>query len=161
MRFTIALVASLTLPAQAFALSCAQPLVENSYAFAAKSESTYLIGKGTLVFDPALAPRSTVGVERPPQMTAVPAKIKGQAFDGAGFNSEFEAEIQMVVRCLQSWCPVIETGKEQLVFLRQAETAYELAMDPCGGAAFTEPTPEMLDQVLTCFKEGTCTSDPS
>jgi hypothetical protein len=36
-----------------------------------------------------------------------------------------------------------------------------LAMDPCGGAAFTEPTPEMLDQVLTCFKEGTCTSDPS
>jgi hypothetical protein len=160
MRF-IALVVSLIAPAQAFALSCVPPSVEFSYATATKSEDTYLLGTGTLVFDQTLMPRSTVGVERPYEMTRIPAKVSGMAFTGAGFDQKFEADVELIVRCIQSWCPAVDSEKEHLLFLKQAETNYELALNPCGGAAFPEPTTEMLDEVLACFKDGNCSTDPS
>jgi hypothetical protein len=160
MRF-IALIISLIVPAQAFALSCMKPSVEFSYATAAESDETYLLGTGTLVFDPTLMPRSTIGLERPAKITRIPAKISGNAFTGAGFDQPFETEIEMVVRCMQSWCPAITSGQEHLVFLKENEVSYELAIDPCGGALFSDPTAEMLDQVITCFKDGNCSSDPS
>jgi hypothetical protein len=160
MRF-IALVVSLIAPAQAFALSCVPPSVEFSYATATKSEDTYLLGTGTLFFDQTLMPRSTVGVERPAEMTRIPAKVSGMAFTGAGFDQKFEADVELIVRCIQSWCPAVDSEKEHLLFLKQAETNYELALNPCGGAAFPEPTTEMLDEVLACFKDGNCSTDPS
>lgn len=156
----IALAASLLIPAQAFALSCVQPTIEFSYAAAADSDETYLLGTGTLVFDQALVPLSTAGVVLPKQVTRIPATISGKAFSGAGFDQDFEANVEMVVRCLQTWCPAISSEKEHLVFLKEGETSYELAIDPCGGT-FPEPTPAMLDQVLTCFKDGNCLVDPS
>ncbi|MFT4708171.1 MAG: hypothetical protein ACI9PU_002020 [Ascidiaceihabitans sp.] len=160
MRF-IALVVSLIAPAQAFALSCVPPSVEFSYATATQSKETYLLGTGTLVFDQTLMPRSTVGVVRPAEVTRIPAKVSGMAFTGAGFDQEFEADVELIVRCILSWCPTVASEKEHLLFLKQAETNYELALNPCGGAAFPEPTPEMLDKVLTCFKDGNCSTDPS
>lgn len=160
MRF-IALVVSLIAPAQAFALSCLEPSVEFSYATATESKDTYLLGAGTLVFDQTLMPRSTGGVEKPAEITRIPAKVSGMAFSGAGFDQEFEADVELIVRCVQSWCPVVDSEKEHLMFLREAETKYELALNPCGGAAFPEPTPAMLDQVLTCFKDGNCSAEPS
>ena len=156
-----ALAASLLIPAQAFALSCVRPSVELSYATATKSTETYLLGTGILTFDQNAVPRSTVGVERPAQLTRVPASISGKAFTGAGFDQKFEANVELVVRCVQSWCPVIASDIEHLVFLKEAETGYILSMDPCGGAAFPEPTPAMLDQVLACFNDGNCSVDPS
>lgn len=160
MRF-IALAASLLVPAQAFALSCLEPTVEFSYASAAESSQSYVLGVGTLVFDQSLMPKSTVGVLRPELVTRVPATIKGKVFTGKGFDQEFETDIEMVVQCIQSWCPVVQSETEQLVFLQDTETALELAVDPCGGAAFADPTQEMLDQVLTCFTEGNCSNDSS
>lgn len=157
----IALVVGLIAPAQAFALSCVPPSVEFSYATAAESKETYLLGTGTLVFDQTLMPRSTVGVERPAEVTRVPAKVSGMAFTGAGFLEKFEADVEMVVRCLQSWCPTVGSEKEHLLFLKETETNYELALNPCGGAAFQDPTSEMLDQVLACFKDDNCDKDPS
>lgn len=160
MRLT-ALVVSLIIPAQAFALSCLEPTVEFSYAAAAASEESYLIGVGVLMFDPALVPRSTNGVERPVPITRIPAKISGKAFNGVGFDQEFETNVEMIVSCIQSWCPVVTSGQEHLVFLKETEATIELAIDPCGGTAFPEPTAELLDQVLTCFKGGNCSADPS
>jgi hypothetical protein len=156
-----ALAIALTIPAQAFALSCIEPSVEFSYAAAAESDDTYLLGTGVLSFDQSLMPRSTVGVERPAPVTRIPGTISGKSFDGSGFNQDFEARVDLVVRCIQSWCPVVTNDKEHLVFMKEGETSYELAIDPCGGSAFPEPTKEMLDQVLTCFKDGNCSSDPS
>jgi hypothetical protein len=160
MRF-IAIAVSLILPVQAFALSCIAPSVELSYAKAASSEESYLIGKGKLIFYQSLMPRSTVSVDRPVEITRIPARVTGKAFDGTGFDQAFGVEVEMVVRCIQTWCPVITRDKEHLVFLRETETNYQLAIDPCGGTAFPEPTPEMVDQVLTCFKDKSCSADPS
>ncbi|MFT5785107.1 MAG: hypothetical protein ACI9KK_000452 [Ascidiaceihabitans sp.] len=157
----IVLAASLLIPAQAFALSCVPPSVELSYATATKSTETYLLGTGILTFDQSAVPRSSGGVERPAQITRIPASISGKAFTGAGFDQEFEANFVLVVRCVQSWCPVIASDTEHLVFLKETETGYILPVDPCGGAAFPEPTPAMLDQVLACFNDGNCSVDPS
>jgi hypothetical protein len=159
MRF-IVLAVSLIAPAQAFALSCMQPSVSFSYATAIESDDTYLLGTGMLDFDRTLLPRTTNGVEKPAEITRIPATVSGMAFTGAGFDQEFEAEVELIVRCLETWCPVVDSEKEHLMFLREGKASYELALNPCGGAAFPEPTPEMLNEVLACYTDGNCSPEP-
>jgi hypothetical protein len=153
------LAVSLLVPAQAFALSCVEPTVAASYANAATSEDSFLIGTGTFSFDESLLPASKGLGDQPAKETRIPATISGNAFLGVDFDQGFEANVELVVGCILSWCGSIAPDVEHLVFLKEGAKGYELSLAACGEYAFANPTPEMLGQVKTCFSEGNCTAD--
>lgn len=156
---SLVLAASLLAPAQAFALSCVQPTVASSYAEAATSTDSFLIGMGKLTFDTSLLPRSKGLGDQPPKVTRIPATISGNAFLGEDFNQPFEGDVELVVGCVLSWCGSIEPDVEHLVFLKEGASSYELTLRACGAGVFANPTPEMLDQVKTCFSGGDCSAE--
>lgn len=156
---SLVLAASLLIPAQAFALSCVEPTVASSYAAATTSEDSFLLSTGTLTFDVSLLPRSKGLGDKPANRTRIPATVKGNAFLGQGFDQPFETNVELVVECVLSWCGSIEPGVEHLLFLREGKASYELSLPACGGTTFANPTPEMLNEVKTCFSEGNCSAE--
>jgi len=140
----------------ALALSCLPHDVARTYAHAAEADAPYIVVHGTLSFDADLLPDTDMRDQRKPPHTLIPARMTGQALTRDGFEQPFDREITLDVQCFGPWCAGAVPGIDHLGFLERRETGYVLALDPCGGMAHPEPTPDMLQRVLRCFQGGAC-----
>ena len=153
-----ALVAGLCLTAEpGLALSCMAPDVAKTHARAAASEDRYIVVRGRLGFDAAQLPQTDwQNQQATPPHTPIAARITGQALSLTGFVLPFERNITLDVQCFGPWCAGAAPETDYLGFLEQRDGGYVLALDPCGGMGFANPTPEMLGRVKTCFQGGPC-----
>lgn len=147
---------ALILCGPAFGLSCLPPDVVRSYMRAADATEPYIVVRGTLSFDAARLPSTDMTSQRKPPHTRIPARLTGQALTRQGFDQDFDRDITLDVQCFGPWCAAAVPGTEYLGFLERRDGGYVLAIDPCGGMAHPEPTPAMLEQVLTCLQGGPC-----
>ncbi|WP_254892423.1 hypothetical protein [Roseovarius sp. A-2] len=149
------MICALTGPA--FALSCLPPEVTRTYQQATEAEAAYIAVHARLEFDPDALPRTDWQDQAAtPPHTLIPARMTGQALTKTGFNLPFDRRITLDAQCLGPWCAGASPGASYLAFLKRTETGYLLALDPCGGMGFVDPTPETLRRVETCYSGGIC-----
>lgn len=152
--FAIALSCAAT---PSLSLSCLPATVANSFKEAAASEQTYIVVHGTLSFDDSKLPK--VDLERqdqtPPQ-TDIPGRLTGKSLSKSGFEATFDRPITVRAICLGPWCGKPVSGTEYLSFLEKTSDGYLLAISPCGGYDFANPTPEMLRTATQCMQGGDC-----
>lgn len=142
------------LASPAVALSCLRPDVVRSYHQAAGAEEHYVVVHGELRFDQSRLPDAELN-DSPPS-TRIAAKLSGHALSNGTFSHPFDRSIKLDVLCFGPWCGVAKSGVDYLAFLEVREGGYILKINPCGGQAFAEPTPEMLRQVEQCNAGGPC-----
>lgn len=149
----------LAVPLPAFALSFLAPSVERSYARFDASEDLYVVVHGRLTLEEDGLPKGMIADREPPAMTRLPALLIGHSLTQKGFVLPFEQDVTLEVSCIGPWCGSARNGEDVLAFLRKDADGYALAVDPCGGALFGTPKPEMMKQAETCQRTGNCTSD--
>ena len=138
----------------ALSLSCVRPDVANTYNFAAQADEKYVVVHGTLSFNKARLPQAA-GNDSPPT-TKIKARLTGKALSENGFDHPFDRPITLEVHCFGPWCGSAEPGAPYLGFVQHTTNGYVLAVDPCGGMGFSNPTNDMLKRVQSCFKGGAC-----
>lgn len=155
-RILLPLVLSLA-AGPALSLSCLPADVVTSFNDAAASEQSYIVVHGRLEFDESKLPEVDINQqdETPPQ-TDIPARLVGKSLSKAGFKTDFDRPITLRAMCLGPWCGRATSGTEYLSFVQMTEDGYMLAITPCGGFEFAEPTKSMLNAVTSCFKGQTC-----
>ena len=143
------------------ALSCVPHDLARSFAEAAEAEEVYIIVHGTLTFDASLLPKVDYDRqdETPPD-TLIPARLAGKFLSLQGFDTPFDQPITLNAQCFGPWCAGAATDTPYLGFLQQTPTGYLLAVTPCGGFGFANPTPEMLEKATQCIRGETCEPDP-
>ncbi len=141
----------------AFALSCIPPDVASTYREAADSPDRYMIVVGTLKFDDRKLPKTdhSAGAETRPD-NPVPARLKGLALTRSGFTHPYDAQITLNAQCIASWCAGAASGIEYLAFVNLDKPKPKVAINPCGGHAFPQPTADMKKQVIQCRNGGFC-----
>lgn len=147
------------LPLPAFALSCLAPSVERSFAQFDAAEEVYVVVHGRLTLDEKDLPKNLGLDQNPPRLTILPGRLRGSSLTKAGFVLPFDQELSLEVSCIGPWCGSARNGEDVLAFVRKDAEGYALAVNPCGGAVFGTPKPEMLKQVRSCLRTGACTAD--
>jgi len=148
---------ALLAPVPGLALSCLPHSPVNAFWDAAESEDRYVVVLGTLDFNPARLP--VVDWEKQEEtvpLTTFNASFSGFSLTQQGFNARFVRTIRAEVACYGPWCATLAPGAEVLGFLRKDGLSYVLETNPCGGFAFTNPTDEMIESVVQCFRGGPC-----
>ena len=143
----------------ALSLSCLPPDVIRSYNEAAASEKSYVVVHGTLSFDEGQLPEVDLNRqdETPPE-TDIPGRLTGKSLSQAGFEAEFDRPVTVRAMCFGPWCGRPVSGTDYLSFLEKSGDSYVLAVTPCGGFEFAEPTKAMLKQVTQCMQGNSCTN---
>ncbi len=157
MRKLILSLAAILLANPVFALSCMPYGVTNAWHDASDSPEDYIVVHGVLTFDSNLLPKVDMDNQgaTPPE-TLIPAHMKGYALTTKGFTKEFDQDIILNVGCFGPWCGGALSGVPYLGFLKKSGSKFQLDTDPCGGFAFGKPSKELLQQVITCQRGGTC-----
>ena len=152
-----AVVAVLVALAQpAWALSCMPPDVTTDFARAAESPDTYIVVRGDLIFEQSALPRGGAQAQgRNDAKTDIPAWLKGMSLTRDGFTRRFERDVMLRVSCIGPWCGGTSNG-DHLVFLKQEGQNWILALSPCPGVAYPNPTRALEEQVLSCFRGEGC-----
>ena len=140
----------------AASLSCMRPDVARTYGYAAEAKETYIVVHGTLKFNDQKLPQDHYNNN--PQNLKIKARLSGKSLSQSGFKSDFDRAITLEVNCLGPWCGNATSGVPYLAFLRKEGSAYALAVDPCGGMGFAQPSHKMLRRVHQCMKGGPCTA---
>ena len=96
-----------------------------------------------------------------PDQVRIPARISGEALGQVGFNRPITGDLTLIAKCFGPWCAQPVAGAKVLAFVRQDAQGVSLSVDPCGGDAFFDPAPAMLDKAHRCFIGGECTPDAS
>lgn len=140
-----------------FALSCLPPDIARTYQQAAAAEEAYIIVHARLHFDAEALPRTDWQDQAAtPPHTFIPARMTGQALTKTGFDLPFDRSITLDAQCFGPWCAGGSPGTSYLAFLQRTEGGYLLALDPCGGMGFADPTPKTLRRVEACYSDGSC-----
>ncbi|WP_336096277.1 hypothetical protein [Roseovarius sp. CH_XMU1461] len=163
MKTVLATLVASCLTGPALALSCLPHGVTDSYTQAAEAEASYVVVHGRLVFDESRLPKvDMTNQAATPASTRIPALISGKSLSKQGFERRFEAPISLDIECAGPWCAGAKSGIDYLAFLRvEPDGSYALALNPCGGQGFGEPSQEQLDQILACHSGGPCQSGQS
>ncbi|WP_306114586.1 MULTISPECIES: hypothetical protein [unclassified Roseovarius] len=141
----------------ALSLSCLPMDVATSFNDAVAASERYIIVHGTLEFDEGKLPEVDMDrQDQTPPQTDIPARLRGKSLSKSGFKTDFDRPITLRAMCLGPWCGRAVSGTEYLSFLQITDDGYMLAVNPCGGFDFAEPTGAMLNTVKRCFKDGTC-----
>ena len=141
----------------ALSLSCMPVDVASSYKEAAASEKRYIVVHGTLRFDEDKLPKVDMArQDQTPPETDIPARLTGKSLSKSGFSTDFDQPITLRAVCLGPWCGGAGSDTEYLSFLEQTDDGYVLAVTPCGGFDFSEPSEAMLRTVTRCFQGKTC-----
>ncbi|KNX40569.1 hypothetical protein ROTO_29110 [Roseovarius tolerans] len=149
------LLCALTGPA--LALTCLPPDVARTYQQAAEAEEAYIVVHARLEFDADALPRTDWQDQAAsPPHTLIPARMTGHALTKTGFDLRFDRAITLDAQCFGPWCAGAIPGTSYLAFLQRTQDGYLLALDPCGGMGFADPTPETLRRVETCYSGGRC-----
>jgi hypothetical protein len=113
---------------------------------------------GRLRFDATRLPRTDWQDQAAtPPVTRLPARLSGHRLGPAGEGPPFDRAITLDIRCLGPWCPQVRSGGRYLAFLTGDEGGPVLVLDPCGGMAIADPSPEVLDRLRACLAGGACT----
>lgn len=149
------LLCALTGPA--LALSCLPPDVARTYQQAAAAEEAYFVVHARLEFDADALPRTDWRDQAAtPPHTLISARMTGYALSKTGFDLLFDQPVTLDARCFGPWCAGAAPGTSYLAFLQRKDDGYLLALDPCGGMGFADPSPETLRRVATCHSGGSC-----
>ena len=153
------LVAALT-AGPALALSCLASDVVRTYQQAAEADETYIVVYGALSFDEDKLPIVDYSnqMDTPPD-TLIPARINGKSLTLGGFNADFDRPITLNAKCFGPWCAMPSSGTPYLAFLERTDEGYLLALDPCGGNGFYQPSEAIRNKVAVCFQGGACTPE--
>lgn len=139
------------------ALSCLPSDIRQSYQDAAKAKDGYVIATGRIIFDEKKLPKQDFAhQERAKPNNFLPAKFRGMAMGKNGFTIPYNPEITINAQCYGPWCAGMNSGMEYLVFLRRTASGDVLEINPCGGFAYGNPTPEMRDAMLACYRGKSC-----
>lgn len=158
MRAALLSVMGLALASPATALSCLPHDLARTFERVDAASETYFAVHGTLDFDASLLPEVDMANQQStPDETRIPARISGEALGRVGFNRPLEGPVTLIVKCFGPWCAQPPADGPVLAFLRQDADGVSLTVDPCGGDAFFDPAPEMLDKAHRCFTGGDCT----
>ncbi|MEM9348869.1 MAG: hypothetical protein AAGA47_01295 [Pseudomonadota bacterium] len=142
---------------QAAALSCLPTDVATSYRQADAAEEVFVIALGRFSFD-AMALEPLSPANNNPPTREVTARFTGGLFTGRNFSFETEVDVTIEALCYGPWCASMVPDVESLAFIERQGDTYRLAIDPCGGRLFSEPTQAQLDQIAACHKGGSCPS---
>ena len=152
----IAFLLVLALPVEALALSCLRPTVDGSFARYDASAETYVVVHGRLTLNESKLPDGMTQDPPPPALTRVPARLRGTVLSKDGFLLPFQQKLTLEVACLGPWCGGAKNGSDVLAFIRKDEDGYAIEVSPCGGAIFSEPDKEMLQQAQQCLLTRAC-----
>ena len=158
MRLLVFILALLS-PLPALALSCVAADVETSFARHDAAEETYVVVHGRLTFEQTALPKGMLPDKKPPELTRVPAHLRGSSLTEAGFVLPFDHDLTLEVACLGPWCGSAGNGRSVLAFVRKGAEGFAIEVSPCGGALFEEPKPAMLKEAKRCLTEGNCQAD--
>ncbi|WP_323765922.1 hypothetical protein [Marinovum sp.] len=139
------------------ALTCLPPDVAATYREAAESTDRYTVVVGALTFDETQLPVTDMANQQntPPE-TRIAARLTGEALTRAGFTFPYDREITLNAQCFGPWCAGAVSGAEYLAFVNLDRAVPEVAITPCGGFAFGQPTEAMRQRVIACFNGGDC-----
>lgn len=152
---SVALAATL-MPIAAFALSCAPFDPVTAFKRAEASSSEYVILYGTLEYNGRKAP---VSHEAARPKTVLTARVVGQALSPRGFSVQMSAPVTLTMTCAGPWCPNLRPGPDKLMFLKRVNGAYSLTATPCASWAFSKPSAQTLDTMVSCIN-GRCPQRP-
>lgn len=142
----LALVLGLTLglSSPALALSCLRPDMVRSWQERV-GEAVVLLG--TFAFDTSAFERSGIMGLQMPSDIDVPARFRGRTFPG-----DTAVTLDVVLRsvCYANWCGALASG-EVLVFAEMTDTGLRVPLDPCGSAAFPDPSEADLARLSDCI----------
>ncbi len=157
MRSTILALALSSLAGPSLALSCMAPDVAVSFNEAAASEKVYMVVHGTLTFDETKLPEVDINhQDQIPPHVDIEARLSGMSLSKAGFETAFDRPVTLRALCYGPWCGRAVSGAAYLSFLEKPETGFVLAVTPCGGFEFSDPSEEMLNKVTQCYRDGSC-----
>ncbi len=140
-----------TLTTQAMALTCIRPNIGLTFNSVATSEKTYIMGRGTLT-PKSKIPKYQSGIER-----QIPAEFTGVFYGASGLTSERRVPVIVDAICYASWCGGFpKEDSEMVVFLEQSSNGYRLESNPCDGNFKISPTPEDMEILHKCLKNGKC-----
>jgi hypothetical protein len=140
---------------QAVALSCLPWSHLDAWAAAAESDRTYLVARGTLLFDEGDLPQTDWEDQAAtPPLTRVEAFFSGDQLGRNGFQRPLDAAVTLEVACYGPWCARLPAGVEIIVFLERREGALMLETNPCGG--FALPATTEAERDLQACMRGTC-----
>ena len=88
-------------------------------------------------------------------MEPVPARFDGFALGLAGFTRPLQTTVTLQPSCLGPRCGSMGQGV-WLVFAQRTEDGYRVAVDPCGGWAFQNPSEAVLDALAGCLRGEAC-----
>lgn len=156
-----ALAASAILSGPAHALSCIPPDVARSYGDAEASVNAYVVVYGMLRFDNGKLPKvDWEHQEQTPPQTVILGRLTGHSLSPEGFVTPFDRAVTLLVECYGPWCGGANADIPYLAFVEKSQGGYRVALSPCGGFDFPEPTDEMLDQAVQCMRGKTCQPAP-
>ena len=155
MKHLIALIALCLTAHPAFALSCIPADPRADFQAADASPEKYIVVHGKISFDDKDVPQRDPN-DFAPKDHVVTAQFQGQSLNQRGFVTPFSAPFKLTFACLASWCGGLPNNRTVLAFLRQTAAGYDLAVGPCGGQAYVDPSPKMLRQMQRCLNGGAC-----
>lgn len=145
---------------QAAALSCLRPDLARSFNQATASEKTYVVLYGTFDFDLRKLPQ--VDWDRQQDVkpdNPIRARFTGHSLSRQGFVPSSIKRMTLNAQCFGPWCSALAPDTPYLAFVEKIGDRYTLAISPCGGFAFANPTQDQLDQVTTCFQGSPCAEE--
>jgi len=90
---------------------------------------------------------------------SVPAKFSGKFLGRDGFVRSWEGPLKVTAQCFGPWCAGAPPKGQLLAFVQKTAQGYHLALSPCGGFAYANPTPKMLNVIKACHNGGPCRAD--
>jgi hypothetical protein len=139
---------------QSAALSCLRPDTARAFQAASEAPSAYVVLLGRFAFDAAnLPPAVTQGDPAPATITA---RFVGNGLTLQGFTSPQDRDITLEITCAGPWCGTLQPDTPVMAFARKDGDDYTVAVDPCGGWVFPEPTDDTLNRVIACLRGAAC-----
>ncbi len=123
-----------------------------------KRNAQSIVVKGDLQFDgqfKSTRDQSLSGSVADEPYDIITGTIKGRFVH----NGElFEHDIQMRQYCVSVWCGNIQPVSDAVFLLHQDNNEYVLSLHACGGSVFRGVDERYLNDLRTCFNDGSCGS---
>lgn len=142
---------ALMLAQPAHALSCLRPDVVRSYVDRA-GDPDLVVLLGSFNFPAGVLSQTQHDMTREPTEITIVAQFRGEDLVT---GTRIETDLVIRGRCFGPWCGDMAPGT-QLAFAQKTANGLELAVDPCGTAAFPNPDIETLARLERCMRDRSC-----
>lgn len=139
---------------QAAALSCMRPDPVAAFQRALDAPERFYVLYGTISFDESLLPQGVVNRQRDP--LPILGSYSGDGLTMGGFQPTTLSDVIVQSICAGPWCGRMASGVDHLMFAKQTDAGLVIAVGPCGGTAFADPTQDVLDQMVQCIRGEAC-----